>query len=106
MAKDDYFVIAYKILKYLYECLKQGKQPDMGVLDADFFSVGSQYWGYIIRNLHEEGYLAGVAVLDGGFAGIRPDVEITPKGIQYLEENSMFRKVKETIKDIREIMPI
>ena len=106
MAKDDYFVIAYKILKYLYECLKKGKQPDVAVLDADFFSISAQYWVYIIRNLYEEGHIAGVTVLDGGFAGMRPDVEITPKGIQYLEENSMFRKVRETIKDIREIMPI
>lgn len=27
MAKDDYFVVVYKILKYLYECLKKGEKP-------------------------------------------------------------------------------
>ena len=27
MAKDDYFVIVYKILTYFYECLKAGKKP-------------------------------------------------------------------------------
>ncbi|MBQ0004623.1 MAG: hypothetical protein KBS68_02035 [Clostridiales bacterium] len=28
MAKNDMPVIIYKILKYLYECMKAGKQPD------------------------------------------------------------------------------
>ncbi len=25
MAKDDYFVLVYKVLSYLYACLKKGK---------------------------------------------------------------------------------
>lgn len=28
MAKDDYFVLAYRILKYLYECFKAGERAD------------------------------------------------------------------------------
>ena len=30
MAKDDYHVIAYKILAYLYTCLKEGRNPEKG----------------------------------------------------------------------------
>lgn len=30
MAKNDYFVIAYRILTYLYECFKSGEKPDTG----------------------------------------------------------------------------
>ena len=26
MAKDDYFVLAYRVLKYLYECFRRGKE--------------------------------------------------------------------------------
>ena len=28
MAKDDYFVLVYKILAYLYTVLKEGRSPD------------------------------------------------------------------------------
>ena len=44
MAKDDYFVMAYKLLSYLYACLKAGKDPlDGGYMDYDTkaFPVGN-----------------------------------------------------------------
>ena len=28
MAKDDYFVIVYRLLKYLYDCLKKSEKPN------------------------------------------------------------------------------
>lgn len=36
MAKDDYYVIVYKIPAYLYMCLKQGKdiEPEMLMYDG------------------------------------------------------------------------
>ena len=34
MAKNDYFVVAYRILTYLYECFKAGEKPDI-----DFFGT-------------------------------------------------------------------
>lgn len=56
--------------------------------------------------LKNEEYLIGVVVVDGVSVGIRPDITITPKGIQYLEENSLLQKAKETVKDIRDMLPI
>ena len=32
MAKDDYFVLVYKILAYLYECIKGKKKLDFSYL--------------------------------------------------------------------------
>lgn len=32
MAKDDYFVLVYKILAYLYTVLKEGRSPDPQML--------------------------------------------------------------------------
>lgn len=29
MTKDDYFVLVYRILAYLYYCVKEGFKPDM-----------------------------------------------------------------------------
>lgn len=111
MGKDDYFVIAYRLLKYLYDCLKKSRGPNIEALDADFFSIDVPYWEYIISNLHNEGYISGVIVSRiaerrGNCVRITRDIEITPKGILYLEENSMFQKIKGVVKDIAEIIPI
>lgn len=113
MAKDDYFVMAYKLLSYLYACLKAGKDPlDSGYMDYDTkaFPVGEAYWQYLLRNLYQEGYLQGVAlvpILGMAEKGVKllPNVSITPKGIAYLHENSMMQKVKRALKDVKELLP-
>lgn len=45
MAKDDYFVLAYRVLAYLYECLKAGERPDMKYLSFGnrHFPIGESY---------------------------------------------------------------
>ena len=111
MGKDDYFVIVYKLLKYLYECLKKGVQPSMDVVDADYFSIGSSYWNYIVVNLCDDGYITGVptfhiAMNPDKQAKVSVSIKITPKGIQYLEENTVFQKIKNAAKDISDILPL
>ena len=34
MAQNDYFVIVYRVLKYLYDCLKKGEKPEAEYLVA------------------------------------------------------------------------
>jgi hypothetical protein len=111
MAKDDYFVIAYRLLKYLYDCLKKGKPPDMKTIGADFFEIEAAYWEYILRHLYLDSYLEGVTLFSvagrsAPVVKISHNFGITPKGIQYLEENSLFQKIKSAVKDIAEILPI
>ena len=59
MAQDDYFVIVYKLLKYLYDCLKKGTKASEEILTPEFFGINEDYWEYIIRNLYQEGYVDG-----------------------------------------------
>lgn len=110
MARDDYFVISYKLLKYLYDCLKRGMPPNTEVLNSDFFSIKEEYWQYILRTLHDDGYIGGIlmnALLGGKPYATRIDqAEITPKGIFYLDENSVFKKIKGTVKDIADMIPL
>ena len=65
MAKNDYFVIVYKILSYLYECMKAGKEPAQEDIacDSQLFHISQRYWNHM-------------------------------SGMQFLEENSMMHKVK------------
>jgi hypothetical protein len=111
MAKDDYFVIVYQVLWYLYDCLKKNQQVDAALLSGLNFSIPETYWDYILRSLVNEGYVTGVAVMTvlgsrDGLLRIEPNVKITPKGIQYLYDNSLFQKVKRTLQDVRSVLPV
>ena len=39
MAQNDYFVIVYQVLKYLYECLKKGEKPEACYLTASAYNI-------------------------------------------------------------------
>ena len=62
MAKDDYFVIVYKILAYLYARLKKGEpvEAEMLMYDGGLFQINREYWVYIIDNMLEQGYIKGL----------------------------------------------
>ncbi len=112
MAKDDYFVISYRILIYLYGCLKEGQLASLEYLryDTNDFPVKKDYWQYILRHLYEEGFIEGVVlipILGQNIKGIKltDQLTITPKGIAYLQENSTMQKAKAFLKDLKEIIP-
>lgn len=108
MAKDDYFVIVYQVLKYLYECLKKGEQPEPSYLRAGRYSIPENYWAYIVISLINENYITGITQTQTKNGVIFDSLEetiITPKGIEYLFENSLLEKAKRTLKDAKEIIP-
>ena len=108
MAQNDYFVIVYQVLKYLYECLKKGEKPEIYYLTAAAYNIPENYWQYIILSLITEEYVKGITVnntKDGILFGDLPDAIITPKGISYLFENSLIEKAKRTLKDVKEMIP-
>ena len=112
MAKDDYHVLAFRILAYLYACLKAGEKPDNEYLKygTDKFPIGEAYWYYLLSHLYAEGYIGGIAlipILGCPEKGVKllPDLCITPKGIEYLQENSAMQKAKAFLKGLKEIIP-
>jgi len=117
MAKDDYHVIVYQILAYLYQCLKSGKDVDPKMLgvNSDYFAVNGQeinkrYWAYIMYNLTQSGLIDGIVFADiDNLKYPHPvnlsDCMITPIGIEYLTDNSFLAKAKEFLKDVKAIAP-
>lgn len=112
MARNDYFVIIYRILNYLYECLKEGKSADVSRLreDSEELNISYKYWEYIFRHLYEDGYVEGVSLLS--VAGqltpavkLERSIMITPKGIEYLQENSAIAKAKKFLKELKDATP-
>lgn len=67
MAKDDYHVIAYQVLSYLYQRLKKGLPAETVMLSANggLIKANARYWAYIIWNMQKEGYIEGVIFADG-----------------------------------------
>lgn len=108
MAKDDYFVVAYQLLKFLYSNLKQGQTEASGQAISVFgSSLAPTYWMFILRTLNDEGYISGIdfeETYDGPQLTTN-GVSITVKGIEYLFSNSMMQQVKNTLKDFKDIVP-
>lgn len=117
MAKDDFHVIVYQILAYLYQCLKRGNEvnPQLLSAESDYFKANGQvvnqrYWAYIIYNLHRMRLIEGVVFADiDNLAYPYPvkvdDCMITPAGIEYLTDNSFLVKAREFLKDAKAIVP-
>lgn len=62
----------------------------------------------MIIGLLKDGYVVGINpenTKDGIHWGDLTNILITPKGIEYLFENSMLQKVKNTLKDVKDIIP-
>ncbi len=104
MPRDDYFAIAYKTLDYLYSCMRRGVVPELEHIayDSKAISINRTYWEDIIRNLAEDGLISGVAISRITQKLLIMDLRITPKGIQYLEENSMMQKASRAVKTVFE----
>lgn len=108
MAKDDYFVLVCKILCYLYSCLKSGKPVDLNYLSNQNkqFAVNDRYWNYILLTMAEGEYIRYVRAQPGDDypeVTLTEDVEITPKGIEYLQESSVMKKAFSVIKEIKDL---
>lgn len=113
MARDDFHVIVYQMLSYLYQALKKGETVNKEMIDYDsplYAKINKKYWAYIIYNMHELGLIKGIDFVnvDGLDVPLAVNLEkcaITPHGIEYLTDNSFMEKAKRFLKDIKEIVP-
>ena len=111
MAKDDYHVIVYQILAYLYVQLKAGEpiNPELLMPDSKYIKINERYWLYIMENLYISGLISGITITKTfGNEKIIDNLdacEITPAGIEYLCDNTFISKAKGFLKDIKAIVP-
>lgn len=109
MAKDDYFVLVYKLLRYLYRCLKQGIPVDWNLVSPSSrdFPVNQEYFTYLLSHLLEDGYIEGIAEVQKVGRSVQfketDGLRITPAGIAYLQENSIMKKVEKALGPAGEI---
>ena len=100
MAKDDYEVIACKILVYFYRKMKGKISPE----EANYYLYPQTPQFPITQEyLINDGYIADANITrawGGDVALVDTDKAlITIKGIEFLRENSTMRKIAETLKE-------
>lgn len=106
MAKDDYYVIAYRILVYMYACLKRKITFEETTFN---YAVrrhveNEQYFFDILNMMQNEGLIEGLIFAEmwdgdlvlGNSVG---KAKITPEGIQYLQENSTMQRSGKILKE-------
>lgn len=104
MAKDDYDTLVFKILAFLYKCLK-GKAEDRPAeyiqpMTKDF-PIQEDYLNYILIKMQEQGLVERLEVskIWGGdpIVKVTDQLRITPDGIHYLRDNSTMRKLSQLL---------
>lgn len=109
MTRDDKHVIIYQILKYLSEIDKRGLKTDPVAISSAIFSINQEYWKRILLDMLSNGLIIGVQQLEVDSADIvlgnLQEMRITLKGEEYLIENSVMNKVKNSLKDIKSMVP-
>ena len=98
MAKNDMEVIMYKILRYVYECLKTGKAPELSDIMwcCKLFDIPKAYWLAIMQELIEGAYIDGLRFI--GAKDLQQvlqigDIRITKNGREFLQDESKLAKI-------------
>lgn len=103
MAKDDYFSVVFLILKVLYIYKKKHERVNLDEISPEAFGINQGYRDEILEELLDEGYVKGFKVkqyITGKVLSDLENITITPKGIEYVQDNSKMKKVAETLKDV------
>ena len=101
MAKDDMHVVIYKILTYLYQCLKEGVEPNVRQAQK-LCGINAVYWNAVVDDCIDNGYIkVPVKTLFGnGYEKLR----ITSAGVEYLDDAKPMNKVKQVLGEAFEVV--
>ena len=83
MAANDYHVVVYQILAYLYYCMKRGVEVNPRSIEKfkDESGVNGKYWELIWTHLYQSKFVKDSC----------SNCRIAPLGIEYLLENSNMK---------------
>lgn len=103
----DRFNIIYKILKILEKAMDY-EEFDSSAIAPERLRINEALWKNIIIMLVENGYVKNVVVAQGyDNVGVNVEnIQITLKGLEYLNDNTMMKRIARTAKGIKEIKGI
>ncbi len=97
----------YKIIAYIYQCMKDGKPAVRSHYSTDALGVPEDYWKYVIEQLVSHGYIEGITVTKtfSNTIIIPDDPKVTIEGIQFAKENSVIAKAKKFLIEMKAVIP-
>lgn len=103
----EQFKQIYRILSILHKAMDL-EEWDSELLSPESLGISLPMWSRLMAMLLKEGYITGGEAW-GSFDVRYPKVklsrpEITLKGLEYLEENSLMKKAGEMLKDVIHIV--
>lgn len=101
MAKDDMHVVIYKILTYLYQCLKEGVEPNVYQAQK-ICGINPVYWNAVVDDCIDKGYIK--VPIKSPFAETYTNLRITSDGVEYLDDAKPMNKVKHVIGETFEVV--
>ncbi|KXB46621.1 hypothetical protein HMPREF3188_00696 [Tissierellia bacterium KA00581] len=104
---DDNFKIIYKILSILKSSLDNLK-CDIDRLSPQSLNISIEKRDNIIELLLDKNLIKGVIIKkyqDGDSVLVLNDIKITLDGLEYLEENSIMKKMYKLAKGIKDVTP-
>lgn len=104
----DNFKIIYKILKELEKSMGDEDFSEV-VISAEKCKIAYPRWEQLLILMQDEGYIKGITTSKATSEKYRHiarpfNPQITIKGLEYLEENSLMAKAKEALKMAGEII--
>lgn len=102
----DNFRAVYKILSTLEKSMDL-PEVNMELLDHNALDIKKERWNRYIEMMLDVGYIKGAVIRKDITGNVRVecnDLRITLKGLEYLQENSVMRKIYNTAKGISEII--
>lgn len=107
MAQNDMYVVMYKILCYLYDCMKKDKEPDS---EFGYVALGipERYWTDIMHELFRKHFISGVMVVPCG-ADVKIVLQrprVTMEGVAFMQENTMMSKARDFLVTTKSMLPV
>ncbi len=102
----DNFKAVYRILSSLE---KQMDKPivDSSEFDYEQLGISEERWAKYIEMMQDVGYIKGCHIYRNTYDDVEYDIsniQITLKGLEYLQENSIMQRMYKTAKGIKEII--
>ena len=101
------FTDIYKILHGLESCMDM-ETVNLDMISPETMKISKERWEKYLEMLQDEGYIKGVKIstyISGAKVVNADNIQITLKGLEYLNENSMMKKAYRAIKGIKDVVP-
>lgn len=106
---SEEFKLIYKILNTLRKALKV-EEFDPNEISAATLGISEAYWSRLMKMLVDNDYIEGIRAVHTLSSDVPQiaigNIQITLRGLEYLEDNTLMKRVANTLKGLNDINPL